>query len=89
MKDSYKKTGASEAKSDLTESTFDVVPESAQQQQDTVIAEFMANRPTSPVAPSLPKRPKREDFETDDDFEEALGFYHHRMPRRYKVSPAQ
>jgi hypothetical protein len=89
MKDSSNKPKESEEKSDPTESPFHFVPESAQQQQDELILEFMANRRSSPAGPSLPKRPKREDFETDDDFEEALGFYHHRMPRRYKASPVK
>lgn len=54
-----------------------------------LVAKMLGREPNSPAAPSLPKRPKREDFETDEGFGEALGFYKHQMPRRYKASPAK
>jgi hypothetical protein len=60
-----------------------------EEKRKALVARMLGEGPSSPAAPSLPKRPKREDFETDEDFEEALGFYKHRMPRRYKASPAK
>ena len=69
MRDSSTKPNASEAKSDPTESTFDVVPESAQQQQDEAIAEYIANRASSSAEQSpSPKTSNSSPTNSDKKF---------------------